>query len=363
MLRAQMGMQEFGIQQQGVRQQNAIEGDRVLQESRIQGQLMLQQQELSQAEHLRLQRMKAARAEVASADWLTKKQKRAYDLELATGINEYEQRIAASTVRMKDMQTKELQEQMAQAQTRRHMNDAFLAGNFEKLPLITDPVTGKQFRMLQDSQGKFYDPFEKSRPKPGGDLDPIKLDEYATKKSFELVPRRKNPETGVEEDPLSPAERTKLIDEEKIRRQMDYQRQQGDGYGQPAAGGGGQSQSAGGGAAEQKPFDINDVSKATPEQRLVINTIGDTKRLVVESNLPPEAKEMYQEQAAVAEMLLAQHGSVQGMDETKAKLFARIVQSLGQVQRQLTGPRPAPNPPASPPLPPKIANPPVHFTS
>lgn len=122
----------------------------------------LMDQDLSQKEQMQMQVAQAGLATVLGDPTVTPEEKQ-------EAMRLYQQHINPLKVRQERMQAKRQQQQVeqiahanAQAETMQQQDMAFAAGNLDKLPLVTDPETGKGHRMLRDKNGKWYDPFEAS---------------------------------------------------------------------------------------------------------------------------------------------------------------------------------------------------------
>jgi len=341
-----------------------------------------QQLLISQEERRRADQLNNALAWVNRQSNLPEEVRQDLTAQIMGKVSPIQSRLRLEQAQQEAQQTRGMMNQMAQQQAMQAANQAFALNQVDNLPLVTDPVTGQQFRLLQKANGEYYDPFAHSRDASGkGDAalaqqkllhteqthyDKAEADHFerytkALERAHSIVTgwaNHKQMDAAGKEMPNQYQD--PKVYQEAVRRMMvqlvgtenrdehmaAFRQRAGERPGGPNRTPFGVDQRPGPRPDDPRvtatPPGFAKLEDATPEQRTNVGLFEKAMHNVQsEKSLSAEQRKMYGDQIEVAKGLYQKYGSVQRMRVQSPEDFGhfmRIQQSLTHLQQMLSAP-------------------------
>lgn len=265
-------------------------------------QAQLQQTELTQAETMRLSRLKNALGQVAADDNLSDSEKADAITKLKTGIDPLQQRAAQTKQKQEELQFKAMQAQMVQQETIAQANAVFRAKSMEeRVAVVKHPETGEELHMFEEKPGHWapipwgseHEKGTRGRARSGAPDAPIDT----SKIWADAVKSNTSKETGKVDMEAAMAQVDAIV------AHMNKQR------------------AASTPATPAKPQPFSMAQPNTPEQKVIVEKFQEAVSKIDEANISPEAKTQAKSYLKEAETVLAKYGSEAAMPEDVRKSY------------------------------------------
>lgn len=310
----------------------------------------LQQQELSQAEYMRMERLKSALATIAQKKeegFLSEDEANALYLQAKTGLDPLRNRFEMQQAKIKEMQFKDEMEFRQRNIALEHADMATRIAMFDKMLVHRpDPVTGQLTSYQYDRMKGIWIPLEnpkgtKSGPEGQSAVDQVKHETQMLKMAMDQAKVRMKAERAdvMEKDAMGQPnqEYHRLLGEmtgriyDGLLRQYQQTRVQEQ---QPTAAAPGGSTGYQGGQAPEalQPRPVNyDPAKPQqmpPEVRQNIERFDVVKQRIRNYFTDPAKRDEYLRTADKAQEYLAQYGSPANMPDDVRDHYARIIDAM-----------------------------------